>query len=89
MICEYAIKTYLKFRMGLYLTPAYDEMMSSWPNLPNNLIKKLKDTSDIPLMCRVKYYSFLKYFQLYRLLLILNDPTIKDYERKKKILNSI
>lgn len=87
MIFEYAIKTYKKFRMELYLTPDYDDMMSLLPNLPNNLIKKLKDTSDMPLMHRIKYYSFLKYFQLYRLLLILNDPTIKDYERKKKILN--
>jgi hypothetical protein len=49
------------------------------------LIKKLKHTSGMPFLRRIKYYIFLKCFQLYRLLLILNDPTIKDYERKKKL----
>jgi glycosyltransferase involved in cell wall biosynthesis len=85
MVCEHAIKTILQIRMELFLTPSYDNMMESWTFLSDSLITKLKHVGGMPFTHKIKYYSFLKCFQLYRFLLILNDTTIKEYEKKKKL----
>ena len=84
IVCEHAIKTMLQIRMETYLTPAYNNVMEQWPGFERSLIKRMKAIGDMPKSNKIKYYVFLKCFWLYRLLLILNDPTIVKYEKKKK-----
>lgn len=84
VVCEHAMKTILQIRMQLYLTPAYENVLRQWPSLSGSLINKMREIDNAPLIQKTMYYAFLKCFQLYRLVMIFNDPTIIRFEREKR-----
>ena len=85
IVCEHAVKTILQIRMETYLTPAYKNVMERWPGLSGRLAGKMKTVDGMPFAHKLKYRLFLRFFALYRLLLILNDPSLKEFEKQKRI----
>lgn len=83
IVCEHAMKTILQIRMELYLTPAYRNVTERWAYLSGSLIEKMKSVGNMPKSHQLKYYTFLKCFWLYRLLLIIKDPTLMKFENEK------
>ena len=84
IVCEHAIKAALHIRMELYLTPAYKRVMGRWQYLSRGLIDRVMTVDNMPLTHRLKFFVALNFFGLYRLALILHDPSLIELEKKKR-----
>lgn len=84
IIFEHSVHKMARMRFHEYLTPGYANIISKWDYLSEQLIKKMWSIDNLTLTKKIRFFIMLKCFWLYRLLLIINDRTLLDYEKKKR-----
>lgn len=84
IIFEHSVHKMARMRFHEYLTPGYANITSKWSYLSGQLIKKMWSIDNLTFTKKIRFFIILKCFWLYRLLLIINDRTILDYEKKKR-----